>query len=74
MGTWNDLLTPLIYLNSMDKYTVSIALTLFRGQYGETHWPTLMAASLVSILPTLILYILTQRYFVQGIATSGLKR
>jgi multiple sugar transport system permease protein len=74
MGTWNDLLTPLIYLNSMDKYTVSIALTLFRGQYGETHWPTLMAASLVSILPTLLLYIVAQRYFVQGIATSGLKR
>ncbi len=74
MGTWNDLLTPLIYLNSMDKYTVSIALTLFRGQHGETHWPTLMAASLVSILPTLLLYIVAQRYFVQGIATSGLKR
>lgn len=74
MGTWNDLLTPLIYLNSMDKYTVGIALTLFRGQYGETHWPTLMAASLVSILPTMVLYIVAQRYFVQGIATSGLKR
>lgn len=74
MGTWNDLLTPLIYLNSMDKFTVSIALTLFRGQHGETHWPTLMAASFVSILPTLLLYIVAQRYFVQGIATSGLKR
>lgn len=74
MGAWNDLLSPLIYLNSMDKYTVSIALTFFRGQYGETHWPTLMAASLISVLPLMLLYVLSQKYFIQGIATTGLKR
>jgi ABC-type glycerol-3-phosphate transport system permease component len=74
MGSWNNLLGPLIYLNSMHKYTVSIALTFFRGQYGETYWPTLMAASLISVAPLMLLYILAQKYFIQGIATSGLKR
>ncbi len=74
MAAWNDLLGPLIFLNSMEKYTVSIGLTFFQGQHGATMWPELMAASLVSISPLVILYIIAQKYFIQGIATTGLKR
>jgi ABC-type glycerol-3-phosphate transport system permease component len=74
MSSWNDLLDPLIYLNSTDKFTLSIGLAFFRGQYGQTEWPLLMAAAFVSIVPMIVLYIFAQRYFVEGIATAGLKR
>jgi multiple sugar transport system permease protein len=74
MAAWNDLLGPLIFLNSMEKYTVSIGLTFFQGQHEATFWPQLMAASLVSISPLIVLYVSAQKYFIQGIATSGLNR
>jgi len=74
MAAWNDLLGPLIFLNSMEKYTVSIGLPFFQGQHGATFWPQLMAASLVSISPLIVLFMTAQKYFIQGIATSGLNR
>ena len=74
MAAWNDLLGPLIYLNSMGKYTVSIALAFYQGQH-KVDWSTLMAASIISLTPVLILYFAgAQKYFVQGIATVGIKR
>ena len=74
MGTWNDLLGPLIYLSSIAKYTVSIGLTFWQSQHNAK-WAQLMAATIVSLIPVLILFALgAQRYFVQGIATAGLKR
>jgi multiple sugar transport system permease protein len=63
---------PLIYLNSMEKYTVSIGLRMFQDMFG-TQLELLMAASLIHILPTIVLFFVAQRYFVKGIALTGLK-
>ncbi len=69
---WNDLLQPLIYLNSLELMTVTIGISYFLGQYyADT--PLLMAASTISILPTIIVFLLAQRYFVQGVVMSGMK-
>lgn len=72
-GVWNDLLGPLIYLNSNEKYTVALGLANFTAQYGATPWHLLMAASTVFVLPCLILYFFAQSYFIQGIVITGVK-
>lgn len=72
LGTWNDFFGPLIYLSDMKKYTVTLGLTLFRGEFS-TYWNWLMAASVVAIFPCLLIFLLFQRYFIQGIALTGLK-
>lgn len=69
---WDDFLGPLIYLNSINKYTLALGLRLFQGQYN-TKWELLMAASLIVMIPVLIIYFLAQRYFVQGIVFTGIK-
>jgi len=71
IGHWDDFNGPLIYLNSPEKYTVSIGLRMFQDSYGsETN--LLMAASLIHILPTIILFFFAQKYFMRGINLSGL--
>ncbi|MDB5057171.1 MAG: binding-protein-dependent transport system inner rane component, partial [Chloroflexi bacterium] len=70
---WNDLLTPLVYLNTSNKYPVSLALYFFTGSYGNAQWNLLMAAALISALPCLLLFFAAQRYFIQGIVVSGVK-
>ncbi len=72
LGSWNDLLGPLIYLRDLDLMTFPVALVSFGGRY-LVNLPLLMAASVISILPTLVLFLLLQKYFVQGIVLSGLK-
>jgi multiple sugar transport system permease protein len=72
IGTWNDFLIPLLYLNSRDKMTLAVGLNVFRNQYA-TQWNYLMAASLVVMLPCAIIFMVAQRYFVEGIALSGIK-
>jgi len=72
MGHWNDFMTPLIYVNSIPKMTLALGLHIFRGTY-QTQWNYLMAASLVVMLPCLILFFLAQNYFIQGIALTGMK-
>lgn len=72
LGSWNDFFGPLIYLSDMKKYTITLGLTLFRGEF-VTYWNWLMAASIVAILPCLLIFMLAQRYFIQGIALTGLK-
>jgi len=69
---YNDFIGPLIYINSMDKFTVQLGLASFRGTY-LTRYDLLMAASVFTIMPVIILFLFAQRYFVQGITTSGLK-
>jgi multiple sugar transport system permease protein len=69
---WDDFMGPLIYLNTMEKYTVSIGLRLFQDMFGA-QLELLMAASLIHILPTIVLFFVAQRYFVKGIALTGLK-
>jgi multiple sugar transport system permease protein len=72
LTSWNDFLWPLIVTNSQDVRVVSVGLTEFQDLY-YTDWPLLMAASLVAVLPVLVLYVFAQRYFVTGIATSGIR-
>lgn len=67
---WNSFLWPLIATTTPDMRVLSVGLTLFTGQYG-TEWHLLMAAATVTLLPTLLVFVLAQRYFVQGIALTG---
>ena len=72
MWSWNDLLSPLIYLRDLETYTTTVGLAFFQGQFVGK-WPEMMAGALVSIAPMLILFIVAQRHFVRGITLSGLK-
>ena len=72
MGSWNDLFGPLIFLNSTRLQTMPIALALFKGEYF-TQTNLMMAAATLTILPPLLLFLIAQKYFVQGITMSGLK-
>jgi multiple sugar transport system permease protein len=72
LGAWNDFLGPLIYLVDQGKYTLSLGLAMFRGQYGS-QFGQLMAVSTLMILPVIVLFFFTQKTFIQGIKTSGLK-
>jgi multiple sugar transport system permease protein len=72
LGNWNDFQGPLIYLNSNDMFTLTLALGTFIGRFG-TQWGMLMAASTMITLPIIILFFFTQRTFIQGITLTGLK-
>ncbi|WP_309616424.1 carbohydrate ABC transporter permease, partial [Salinibacterium sp.] len=72
MGSWNSFLWPLVVLRSPELQTLPIALAGLQGQY-TTEWDTVMAGSVVSVLPMLALYIFAQKYIVQGVASSGIK-
>jgi ABC-type glycerol-3-phosphate transport system permease component len=73
LGAWNDFMGPLIYLNSPENRTLALALNAFKGQYGISDAHLLMAASVVCMLPCIILFFAAQKYFVESVATSGLK-
>ncbi|MCD6553922.1 MAG: carbohydrate ABC transporter permease [Anaerolineae bacterium] len=72
MGAWNDFLWPLIVINSDHMKPLSVGLASFHGLY-ETNWPYLMAASTVALVPIILIFTAAQKYFVQGIALTGLK-
>lgn len=71
-ATWNDFLAPLIYLNDQSRYTISLGLSFFRSTY-QVNWAYLMAASLVTMLPIIVVFFLAQRVFIQGITLTGIK-
>ncbi len=73
LWTWNDFMGPVIYLHSPKNFTLPIGLRAFQQQTG-TEWDLLMAASLIVMLPVIVLFFVLQRYFVQGMALSGLNR
>lgn len=73
MDRYSDFLGPLLYLNSQAKYTVSLGLQQFQAPFGGTPYHLLMAASLVTALPPIIIFFVAQRYFIQGIVISGIK-
>lgn len=72
MGAWNDFLWPLIVINSEKMKPLSVGLASFHGLY-ETNWPYLMAASTVALIPIILVFVVAQKYFVKGIALTGLK-
>lgn len=70
LGTWNDFMGPLIYINDPSKYTLAYGLQQFMSAFGG-QWTQLMAASIVFTLPIIVLFFFAQRTFIQGIATTG---
>ena len=70
--TWSDFLMPLVFIRDEELYTVSIGLARFQTRYG-TQWGEMMAATATAVIPIIVLFVFTQRYFIKGIATSGLK-
>lgn len=72
VNTWNDYMGPFIYLTSNDLWTVQLGLRSFIGVY-DAKFAMIMTGSVISVLPILVVFLLGQKYFVQGVATSGLK-
>lgn len=73
MFNWNNYMGPLIYINSNEKFTLSLGLHMFRAPFGGTAYHWLMAASVVTVLPCVIIFFVAQRQFIQGIVITGLK-
>lgn len=71
--TWDDFLQPLIYLTNLKLFTVSVALRAFADPSSTTDWGAVFAMSTLSLVPVFILFIIFQKYLVEGISTSGLK-
>jgi len=71
--TWNDFLGPLIFLTDQKQFTLALGLQSFQSQSGGTAWHYLMAASTLVILPVILLFFVAQRYFIEGISTTGMK-
>ena len=72
VNTWNDYLGPLIYLKSEEKKTIQLGLKMFIGQYAA-EYGLIMAGSVVTLIPVLIVFLALQRYFVEGVAATGIK-
>ncbi|WP_018752568.1 carbohydrate ABC transporter permease [Paenibacillus sanguinis] len=72
MNTWNDFMGPLVYLNEEKKFTVALGLQMFQSLHSA-QWHLLMAASTVVILPVIVVFFIGQRYFIEGIALTGMK-
>ncbi len=73
MTAWNDFLAPLVYLQDPDQYTLSLGLQNLQFQHGGEPNNVLMAAALLTLAPVLLLFLLVQKSFIEGIATTGLK-
>lgn len=69
---YNDYFGPLIYLHDPKKYTLQIALSYFEGTYVND-WPTVMAGAVITLVPTIIIFLVAQKYFVEGITMTGFK-
>lgn len=73
MWTWNDFFNSIIYISSVKKFTVSLGLRLSLDTSSAVSWNQVLAMSVVSIVPCILLFFFTQKYFVEGISTTGLK-
>jgi multiple sugar transport system permease protein len=75
LAVWNDLLWPLLVLNDPAKYTIQLGLAMFSYNQGMNHFPSIiMAATTISLIPILAVYVFLQRYIVESIALTGLKQ
>ena len=72
MASWNDFMGPLLYLNDLNKFTLSLGLKMFLSMF-RAEWNTLMAASTLAVLPLIILFFVAQRFFIEGLTLGGLK-
>ncbi|UQF71461.1 carbohydrate ABC transporter permease [Vagococcus lutrae] len=69
-GTWNDFVGPLLYIHDEARYTLQLGLQVFQNQ-STTQWNLLMAAASLTLLPTIILFFVAQKYFMEGMDLSG---
>jgi multiple sugar transport system permease protein len=72
MGQWNDFLWPLITLKDPQLYTLPVSLRFLQGQY-DAEYGSLMAAALLTSVPLIVMFVVLQRWFVQGLARTGIK-
>ncbi len=72
LNNWNDYLAPMIYLSSDKKFTLMLGLNQFIGAYNA-QWNLMMAAVAIVVFPSLVLYLFAQKYFIEGIAMTGIK-
>lgn len=72
LNSWNDYLAPIIYITSEKKYTLMQGLNLFLGGYAA-QWNYMMAATCIVVIPSLILFFIAQKHFIEGIAMTGIK-
>lgn len=72
LGSWNNLIGPLVYLNEVSSMTVTLGLTLLTTQAGG-RWELIQAGAVISILPIIVIFLMGQEHFIQGIARTGLK-
>ncbi len=73
MYAWKDFMGPLIYLQDQKTYTLSLGLQFYQSQHGGSEWHYLMAACTMMVIPIIVLFFFTQRTFIQGISTTGMK-
>lgn len=74
MGAWNDYLAPLIYLNSPEKQTLQVVIANLNAAYAiQTDYPLIMAASVISLLPVLTVFVIFQKQIIESVAISGMK-
>lgn len=72
VNNWNDFMMPLVYLSDERKYTISLGLRSFMGMYN-TDWGYMMAATVVAVIPVIIIFLIGQKYIVEGVVMTGLK-
>lgn len=72
LNSWNEFMGPLIYLNDKNKYTLQIGIRYFQQMWG-TEYTLIMAATTMSLIPIVIIYVFAQKYFIEGIAATGVK-
>lgn len=73
MGFWNEFMKPMLYITSPSKYTLTLGLQTFQANDGGVRWDQTMAASIITIIPIIILYALFNKYFLQGVRMDGEK-
>jgi multiple sugar transport system permease protein len=72
-AVWTDFFWPLLATSSVEMRTLEVGLSVFKNSYGATNWPMQMAAAVIVMLPLVIVFLITQRFFVRGITLGGLK-
>ena len=72
-SVWTDFFWPLLATNSMRLRTLEVGLSIFKNSYGTTNWPLQMAAAVITLVPMVLVFLLSQRYFTKGIQMSGMK-
>ena len=73
LAHWQEFFRPLIYLNSREKLTIPLGLRMFQSEYAGWQWEQLMAVTVLTTIPSIVLYFVAQRYFVSGIVMTGMK-